>query len=170
MLDLRTEREVQPRYFLDGYTGQCDVQSRALACVRGLTFHITLVVPPCPNIQSIFGRWYDSKSILILYIVSVVGLGERPTSPRGRASLRPGSAHHSRDHFGTDAGRTRLAPLYVPVNASPVSRESNRNSWCSIGPSTIVAFKLQTSRCVRKHIIADTMFMFSAKRPLYLRL
>ena len=36
-------------------------------------------------------------------------------------------------------------PHYVPVSPLPVSREASRDLWRSIGPSTMVVFKLRTS-------------------------
>ena len=47
---------------------------------------------------------------------------ERTALSRREASLRLARARRIRDHFGTDAVRSKLPPLYVPVNPSPVSR------------------------------------------------
>ena len=35
------------------------------ALVRGLKLHITLLVPPCPKIEWVFGHWYDKKTSTI---------------------------------------------------------------------------------------------------------
>ena len=50
---------------------------------------------------------------------------------------------------GIDLVRSKLSPLHVPVNPSPVSREANRYLWRSICPSTIGVFKLRTSLWTR---------------------
>ena len=70
---------------------------------------------------------------------------------RREASLRPVRARCSRDLCGTDSVRSKLPPLYVPVSPLPVSREASRDLWRSIGPSTMVVFKLRTSLSVRKY-------------------
>ena len=77
-------------------------------------------------------------------------LDERTALSRPGASLKPARARRPRDHFGTDSVRSKLLPLYVPVSPSPVSREASRDLWRSIGPSTMVVFKLRTSLSVRK--------------------
>ena len=65
-------------------------------------------------------------------------------------------------------GPSKLPRLYVPISPSPVSRQAGRDLRRSIGPSTIVVFKLWTSSSVLENTIADLIFMFRAKRPLYL--
>ena len=72
-------------------------------------------------------------------------LHERTALSRREASLRPARARRSRDYLGTDSVRSKLPPLYVPVSPLPVSREVNRDLWRSIGPPTLVVFKLRTS-------------------------
>ena len=67
-----------------------------------------------------------------------------------RAPLKPAGAWCSRGHFGAVAVRSKL-PLCVPVSPSSVSREVNRDFWRSIGPSTMVVFKLRTS--VSAHLL-----------------
>ena len=69
-------------------------------------------------------------------------LSRRGASP---ASLGPERTRRSRDHFGTDSVRSKLAPLYGQVNPSLLSREASHTLWHSIGPSTMVLFKLPTS-------------------------
>ena len=64
---------------------------------------------------------------------------------RREASLRPARARHSRDHMGTDSVRSKLPTLYVPMSPSPLSREASRDLWRSIGPSTMIVFKVRTS-------------------------
>ena len=88
---------------------------------------------------------------------------------RREASLRPARARRSHDHLGTDSVESKLPSLYVPVNPSPVSREASRDLSRSIGPSTMVGFELRTLLSVRIYIIPGLVFMFRAKRPLYLR-
>ena len=96
-----------------------------------------------------------------------VRLDQLTALSRPGASLRPARACRSRDHFGTDSVRSKLPPLFVPVSPSPFSREACRDLWCSIGPSTMVVFKLRTSLSVRQNILAD-LIVFRAKQPLYL--
>ena len=62
---------------------------------------------------------------------------------RLEASLRPAHARRFRDLLGTDPVRSKLPPLCVPVSPSPVSLEASRDLWRSIGPSTIVVFKVR---------------------------
>ena len=91
---------------------------------------------------------------------------------RREASLRPACARHSRDHFVTVSVRPKLPPLCVPVSPSQVSREDSRDLWRSIGPSTMVVFKLRTSRSAHQLRLQkkyDIIFMFKDKRPLYFR-
>ena len=96
-------------------------------------------------------------------------LDERTALSRPVAYLRPAHACRSRNHFGTDSVGSKLPPVNVPVSPSPISREASRDLWHSIGPLTMVVFKLRTSLSIRKNIIADLYFMFRAKRPLHLR-
>ena len=63
-----------------------------------------------------------------------------------RVSLRPARARRSCGHFGTVSVRSTLPPLCVPVSPSPVSREASGDLWRSIGPSTMVEFKLRPSK------------------------
>ena len=72
-------------------------------------------------------------------------LHERMTLSRREASLRPARAWCSRGHFGTFSVRSKLPPLYMPVSPLPVSRETSRDLWRSIEPSTMGVFKLRTS-------------------------
>ena len=67
------------------------------------------------------------------------------------APLRPGCARGSRNHFATDSVRSKLLPLHVPASPLRISREASRDLWRSIGPSTMVVFKLRTSLSVRKY-------------------
>ena len=80
-------------------------------------------------------------------------------------------AKRSRDHLGADSIRSKLPVLYVPVSPSPVLREASRDLSHSIGPSTMVVFKLRTSLPARPHTVSANImdyliFMFRAKRPL----
>ena len=81
-------------------------------------------------------------------------LHEHTDLARREASLWSARARRSRDHFCADSVRSKLPPLYVPVSPSPVSREASRDLWRSIGPSTMIVFKLRTVfghvHCVRK--------------------
>ena len=97
-----------------------------------------------------------------------------PLCPAKRLFLWRASARRSRDHLGTDSVRSKLPPSYVPVGPSPVSREASRDLWRSIGPSTMVVFKLRTNvvgsaSTLSANIIDDAIFVFTAKRPLHFR-
>ena len=63
-------------------------------------------------------------------------------APSRGLTLRPARARRSREHLGIDSVRSKLPPYVSP---SPVSREASRDLWRSIGPSTMVVFKLRTS-------------------------
>ena len=63
------------------------------------------------------------------------------------ASLKPAHARRFRDHLGNDSVRSKLPPLCVPVSPSPVPLKASRDLCRSIGPSTVVVFKLQPSLC-----------------------
>ena len=91
---------------------------------------------------------------------------------RREASLRPAHPWCSRGHFGTVSVRSKLSPLCVPVNPSPVWREASRDLWLSIGPSTMIVFNCECRyhliHCA-ENIVDDFLFMFTSKRTLYLR-
>ena len=115
------------------------------ASVGGLKLHITLLVPPCPNILWLSKHLYDYKNQLISGQSEWLRLHEGIPLSRREASLRRTRARRFRDHFGTVSVRFKVLPLYVLVSPSPVSRHASRVLWRSISPSTIVVFKLRTS-------------------------
>ena len=61
----------------------------------------------------------------------------------------------------------------MPVSPSPVSREANHDLWRSIGPfddgRVQTANVAVSSSTVSAIIMDELLFMFRAKRPLYLR-
>ena len=86
------------------------------------------------------------------------------------ASLKPARARRSRATIlGTDSVRSKLPPPYVPVSPSPVSRGPSRDLWRSIGPSTMVVFKLRTSLSAQPLCLHDSISIFMANRPVYYR-
>ena len=141
--------------------------------VRRLKLHITPLVPPCPKIQWLFGRWYGHKTLTTFPDrVNGYGFHERTSLSRREASLRPVHGALATISAPIRSGPS-LPPPYVPVSRSPVSREASRNLWRSIGPSMMVVFKLRTSLSAHllcpQIMIDDLIFMFRAKRPVYLR-
>ena len=93
-------------------------------------------------------RWYKSNTIVKNRKLSFSGRAggiELMALSRWVASFRPAHARRFRDHLGTDSARSKLPPLCVPVSPSPVSREASLDLCRSIGPSTIVVFKLRPS-------------------------
>ena len=87
---------------------------------------------------------------------------------RREAALRPARARCSRGLFGTVSVRSKLPPLYV-LSSSPDSREASRDLWRSIGPSTMVVFKLRTSLWTHPVYpkIYDLIFMFKSNELIF---
>ena len=126
--------------------------------LRGWSYipSITLLVPTCPKISRVVGDWYDYKTSTTF--PDRVN-GEFFTSARLGPVERLRSGLHAHGTLvtisGTDSIRSKLPPLYVPVSPSPVSRQASRDLWRSIGPSTIVVFKLRTS--LSPHLLCPQM-------------
>ena len=68
---------------------------------------------------------------------------------RRLASLRPTRARLSHGRFRTISVLSKLFTMYVSLNPSRVSRETSRDLWRSIWPSTIVVSKQRTSVSAR---------------------
>ena len=97
---------------------------------------------------------------------------ELTTLSRQGASLRPGRAGRSRDHFATHSVRSNLPPLYVPVSPSPVSRESNRDFVAVDRPfddGRVHTSNVAVSASTLSANTTTDLIIFRAKRPLYLR-
>ena len=79
----------------------------------------------------------------------------------------------SRDYLATDSVRSKLPPLSVPVSPSPVSREASREFVARDRPfddGRVQTMNVVVSTStVSANILPDLVFMFRAKRPLYLR-
>ena len=117
LVDLRTDSHA---IFLEGSTGHTVVQSRALALVRVLKLHATLLHYSVRNLMSIWAL------ILLLKEINYISgqskrwrRDEHTDVSRPGAPLRPGCARRSRDHFATDSVRSKLPPVHVPVSPAP---------------------------------------------------
>ena len=165
--------KVLPPHFLEGSTGYTIVQSRALALVRGLRYMQLSSHHSVRKYNDYWGIYMIIKHQLH-FRTGWVGKAWRAhgfVPSRGSPPARTPTplSRPFRHRFGP----VQAFPLYVPVSPSPVSREASRDMWRSIGPSTMVAFKLRTSLSVCKynnsrfnlHVDGETTFI----SPIYLR-